>query len=56
MRCEATFPKSFKMNKLVKALQDPKEKVKWNTNIQEITHTPIIAGVNNFEYVYLMNK
>ena len=56
MRCEATFPKSFKMNKLVKALQDPKEKVKWNTNIQEISHSPIIPGVPNFEFVYLKNK
>ena len=56
MRCEATFPRSFKMNKLVKALQDPKEKVKWNTNIQEISHSPIIPGVPNFEFVYLKNK
>ena len=44
------------MNKLVKCLQDPNEKAKWNKNIMEVHHKQMVEGISNFEIVYARNK
>lgn len=41
------------MNKLVKCLTDPNEKVQWNSYISEIENSQIIDGIENFKKIHV---
>mmetsp|Transcript_5730 Transcript_5730/g.9105 ORF Transcript_5730/g.9105 Transcript_5730/m.9105 type:complete len:89 (+) Transcript_5730:462-728(+) len=44
------------MNKLVKVIYDFEQKLKWDSNLQEGTFTPLKEGVRTYGTFYSVNK